>query len=795
MPKKNKEKGVALARQEEDTPQAVNDNLSDISILPQKTLINQGSTDENSDKTMENTEVMDTGEVDTVSVGGTRQDDTLDEDDEDLEETIASRAGLRYNIQSNNDQDTNDILRQAIIEISENTPFSIHDLMNRERAVALKESILTEVNMTIDVINANLQPSDKLKKFKALNEAGLAQIIVCTGDVKLLKRTDKNDKATYTISYYSHVGHNAGIWYSDESDGQDILRNICSNFSVGQKLARNIADELKSNADIKVIKEKELPYLVPCANGMLDLSQVKTDFTDYIHYTATGFDFTPYTLVDGEENPEYIRRYGNLVYTWKLRTKWNPNAANKTFCCSDGYEWSVDKHFTDAFKDNIKCIRLILEQLNFLIRGKRGDYTIFYGDGSDVSKGGGLKSTTASMQAYVLGLEHVLMRDIDELVDKDFGLAGIMGKKLLLGMETNADNQEIKGGKTAKKIMRGEQVSVNAKFKAYMEYAYKGMWIQCFNGIFNVAAKESAFYRKLLVLPFSSVFVDQDGNQISRDEIQDKFIKTAAVREYLLLLAASLGAIKHYDTECIKEAQVGVKDAQIRASSVMTFMEDVAPTFVGDNIPFPALYTAYKFGWCPQNGHNSANRGNFINGVKRWLQLTGSTEWVVLPADSYRLPADAPPEPFLAEYASGSKWVEYGNDGEWSHVYVGGASKGCAVGNQKPSPIRGCMLHRIRNDEEDILPESRGLPIDEALTEYAQFFTAWFYYYSGSIARGEMQETDCPTFKQWSEAGKAKPVYRHVWDASTGADTVLVEEFVPTEAANVIAEQEQQTAS
>ena len=94
---KDKEKGVALDRQEEVTPEAVDYSSSDNSILQQEALINQGNTDEYSEKAMENTDVADLEEDDSVFVGGTAQGDPLGEEDDDQNcEIISSTTGLIY---------------------------------------------------------------------------------------------------------------------------------------------------------------------------------------------------------------------------------------------------------------------------------------------------------------------------------------------------------------------------------------------------------------------------------------------------------------------------------------------------------------------------------------------------------------------------------------------------------------------------------------------------------------------------------------------------------------------------
>ena len=785
MPKKNKEKGVALARQEEDTPTTVNDSTSDISILPQKALENQGNEDAMSENVMENTDVAILEEDGSGSVGGAGQDDTIDEDDENQDfEIISSTAGLKYKGGNVGVVDANDVMRKNIIALSENRPYSIHDLMNETIAEAIKADILDEVNSEIDLENANRPANSKLNRFKKLTEAALIDIIIASNDVKLLKRIDQNNKAAYSIAYYNHVGQNAGIWYSDESDDQDILSTICSNFLVKPSSMKMFTNMLKSHSNMQIIKEHERSYLVPCANGMLNLQNVNTAFSDYVHYTASGFEFTPYLTDTGEENPEYVEKYGDLVYAWKLRTNWNPDAKNVTLICEDGYEWSVDKHFVDAFGDNIKRARLVLEQLNFLVRGLRGNYTIFYGDDSPTSKGGGMKSTTANMLAYILGMGYVLPRDIDDLIDKNFGLSGIVGKKLLLGHETNADNSELKNNKVAKKLMRGNPVSIDQKFKALMEIRFKGMWIQCFNGVFNVAAKERAFYRKLRIIPFPTVVENEDGFQIERDEIQEDFIDRKCVREYLLLKAVSLGAIKGYQPDCLKEAEVGVMDAQIAASTTMRFLEEIMPCIVGNWIPVPALYQAYRFVWCVDNGHAGANSQTFVKDLMSWLQLKKLKEWELLDASkSRRMPVEAKAEPELANYMpENNPWMN--EDGKWSAKYVGGSGI-------IPQPYHGYTLKRTVISMVNGLTVDRQLSMDEALREYSEFLMAWTYQHLDDIRTGVLTEKDCISFNEWSKNGKPEPVL--AYGLSSSGFLMKVSEYRPTEVAHADKEDEDST--
>src|SRR5574344_1845880 len=94
-----------------------------------------------------------------------------------------------------------------------------------------------------------------------------------------------------------------------------------------------------------------------------------------------------------------------------------------------------------------------------------------------------------------------LSRSIDALV-KPHGFDGIVGKKLVLGDESESDSHPLTGYADFKNFVSGQLVDINPKFIRAYSYRYRGSFIQAINGMPRFADATESVFRRFLVLPF-----------------------------------------------------------------------------------------------------------------------------------------------------------------------------------------------------------------------------------------------------------------------------------------------------
>lgn len=297
-----------------------------------------------------------------------------------------------------------------------------------------------------------------------------------------------------------------------------------------------------------VIKEDDYAGIAMCNNGVLELATQ---------------ELTPYTINNGMvENPDYVKRYGKRAFFWKIVTDWNPAATDQLLIGPDGYEWSVERHFEQVLGNNSAAVRAIWEWYGFALRGISGGRALLLVDASDNAAGGGAKSTTLDIITETIGRENVFFRDLDRAVER-FGLAGLIGKRLIVGHENNS-HTAIDDSSTLKKLTRGEEAAVEKKGQDIIPYQYRGAIGNAMQRGIKAKEKSSALYRKLMIVPFPARLTAK----VERDYIQEDFIKRREVREYVLRKALSNSHGDQFSRDIVDELKQFTREVREGTSPI-----------------------------------------------------------------------------------------------------------------------------------------------------------------------------------------------------------------------------------
>lgn len=635
-----------------------------------------------------------------------------------------------------------DAIRKYIIH-----PFSrrvtVDRLLDPVAAENIKGDILKIIRRNISAAISHTPKGAfcPVKQPTRLDAEAAWRLICSTGDAAIIREEEGSGA---DLVFYHHTGSNAGIWKSDRTPEHVTLMKIGANLGLTIDQQGKIYKPLLSN--LHEIKPTTDHRFVPCRNGVVDLEGVQTTFSGLNDWTATGFDFTPYVCdtgdLFGEENPDYVKKYGDMHFTWKLDTDFNPTATNVVMTAPDGYMWSVEDHFKQVL-GNEKAIRTVWEQWNFGFRGTNGGFSYWYIDGSENSKGGGAKSTTAAMAAKVFGEQLVYMIDMDDTGGR-FSLAGVGGKKYILGNETNADHQALVNTKIIKQLSRQEAIRTEQKFDPVKTVTFRGMQVQCMNGLPRLKEKNFAFFRKIAIVEFPAMLTtDKD-----RSYIQDDYINRKEVREYVLFKALSLGNITEYTKECRQSGDQYIKKIRSASSTVYAFMEEITPDISGDKIPVNALWDAYRENWSKLNGYTGTNKETFNSDLRSWCGEADTWEFVEKPG---KIPKDAPPETFLEEYGGGN----------WS--------QGCGHWTDK---VKGKTIRNF------IIRKGRTAPKDK--TKPCIYTKRNEYLYCMYVLSLHFMDptTNQPSFKEWVAKGRPRPRFSLVQGVNPDTPQIKIEEFL-----------------
>lgn len=526
------------------------------------------------------------------------------------------------------------------------------ELRDRRVISFLKADFYTIVKFFIKAYNGrqDIGKEEKIKLGKVTTET-LWLLIEATNDVRIMERKEGTTTAK-ALGYYHHTGSKAGTWDVEEgkkdADGKVSYRTIQA---IGDLLG--VKEKYYAPVVYSHIGGSAEPQtygvdanLIPCANGVLDISNVqRTDISD-TEWTATGFDFEPYLNDDGTENTRYTERYKDAGFTYKLATNWNPQAQDMTITGDDGFEWSAQKSFEAYTEDGQykgAFVRALYETANACIRGTGlGQQNVILADGTRVGSGGGGKSTFEKMIAEVIGKYFVLFRNVDILCDTRFGLEGcdrtilaIFGNESQSSDDSKDDNGGIKDTARWKSLMRHEDITIDRKGFAIIETKIQAPFIQAVNGAIKIQANDEATWRGVIAIMFPHNFtietdangkpiLDADGNpkKIERDYILTDYIKRPEIREFLLYKALSLGAISSYNETAFKEGTKRLASIRTERSTVYTYMTEWGRTVITDRHILELVYEHYRDIWCPKRGHRGCSYETFLRKVEAWIEST-----------------------------------------------------------------------------------------------------------------------------------------------------------------------------
>lgn len=624
---------------------------------------------------------------------------------------------------------------------------TIDDLLDRRMAATIKTEVLSAVKLNATLINTTLGAGEKYPIPKRMSGEAAAILIAATGDTATTPPIAEKD-GRGAICFYHHTGPKAGTWAADYTAKEEITRRIAANLGVSlNEKSGAIADRVRDlSPEIKPNKDSTL---IPVADGVIDISQVTPIPAGPVICTMKGFHFTPYLLPDGTENPAYLAEYREkgINFTYKLATKYNPQAANVILTGKDGYNWSVDSHLETALDGNAAQIRTFWETLNFAIRHYNPGNDIYFIDGSRNQQGGGAKSTTAEMIGYVLGEHLVSYTENKELTEK-FGLSDIYDKNLIIGMEDTSNHAPVKNTDVTKKIARGEVLRYEEKYKTARGFRFEGLKIQCANRLPKFAEKGNSLFRTWVVLEFPAMLAaTTDRKYIARD-----FIKEPEVREYLLLKALSLGPIREFNPDYKRITAEYIKKIQSGGSTVFSFMNELQEAGInGDRIPREVLWDTYRGPWATARGIvNRCNWETFCEDLDAWTGQSG--EWEYQPKKSGRLRRDAPAEWFLNEFPT--QWTDRATTGgdaaEWIDTAKGTSGK----------TFKGFLIRRAPEAQTQTTPAPTVNPDaerEQTERDYILFRLAWYRLNVVRIGWDKISEDAAPTLATWIRMGKPLP--------------------------------------
>ena len=506
------------------------------------------------------------------------------------------------------------LIREAVVKARQMGRYTMDDLSEQRIADRVVTFVLNYATARAVQLNDVRKRFDMaavpVPKQKISLEAGCS-IILGTGDVARLVNDDEDNPAPM-LAVYHPKGDYAGVWTIVDAAYSARIREVLARLNVPRSYIKGGVDQLTDTAPIIRYSRHAMLNMYPLNDGVLEFDELG------------GREFTPYLDDNGDPNPDYEERYGReACFVCKSSASYRPGAPCPTFACSDGFAWNPYDHIRDSLSGNDAAITCILQSVLFGIRGMSGDRVFWFMDGTENGNGGGGKSTTAAMVAASVGMSNVAELSIDELATKEHYAGRIVGKLMILGDETSAGQKMIDTSDIIKRLMRGETITINDKYRTPYPYQFQGLWIQCMNTNPKFREKENALYRMVLPVYFNCTFT----SGTHHPEIRKVFSKSQDTVDWLVNYALdTYGHVTEYDPDAVAKLRLRIADIRAASSTVYSFLDNYILDAANDDIPVGVLYRFYDQ-WCQNNGFARATSvQQFCQDAVQWTAMRGGWE-------------------------------------------------------------------------------------------------------------------------------------------------------------------------
>lgn len=398
--------------------------------------------------------------------------------------------------------------------------------------------------------------------------------------------TDSSSADMCPIAVYNDEGDYAGVYTTDESDIESIIRDAVPTIS------KRGVDECK--AFLRTMAPVKSRYsdsnLIPVNNGI--------------------YDYKNKTLMDF--SPEY-------VFSSKVSTDYNPNAANVVIHNDgDGTDWDIESWMKDL-SDHPEAANLFWQIIGATVRSnERWNQAAFFYS----TKGNNGKGTLCRLIRNLVGMQNCCSISLDAM-GREFMLSPLL-KASAIVVDENDVGTYIEKSANLKSIVTGDSFSINRKHLAPISFSFSGFMIQCLNDAPKFRDKTDSILRRIIFVPFDKCFTGRE-----RKYIKEDYLGRQEVLEYVLKkVLEDLPEYHSIDTPqyCID----ALADFRLSNDNVAEFMSEVLDDLQWSAVTWKELYAFYR-GWLKKYGAGTDGRAcvkyrDFRSSARTILD-TGVYDW------------------------------------------------------------------------------------------------------------------------------------------------------------------------
>lgn len=425
---------------------------------------------------------------------------------------------------------------------------------SQDEVTEIEYRILDEVNRWISTVVAD--DGEKIQRLSYLPNAAIARLMIALEGIKALNYSDGNNAGNYQLGIYQDCGENEGIYVTTEDLFIKVIKKY--NFNISVSGIRQVMELLRYTAPVVAVRKYR--NLIPVNNGIFDYDTKK---------------LLPFS-------PDY-------VFVSKCKVNFNAAATNVVIHNDDdGTDWDVDS-WIHELTDDPQVEKLIWQIIGAVIRPNvRWDKVIM----PYSTKGNNGKGTLCRLLRNLCGEGNYTSIAINDM-SKNFRLSPLLHVSAVIVDENNVTGY-LDDASTFKALITGDQVQIEEKYKAPVDFRFSGLMVQCVNFLPRVNDKTSSFYRRILMVPFEKCFTGAE-----RKYIKDDYLNRQEVLEYVLCKV--LEKIPSYYEFDVPDACTRLlDDYKTFNDPVRQFAEEMLPELKWQLVPNKFLYDLFK-AWYEEN--------------------------------------------------------------------------------------------------------------------------------------------------------------------------------------------------
>ena len=451
---------------------------------------------------------------------------------------------------------------------------------NREK---IKEEIVNQTRIIIDMQNALLSKTTKMKVPDRLTNVQIARIIELVEPVVCISAGKDDDEETEfdLLGVYEYDGPNKGIYNTSEKALKQIIRYY------------NFAAVERDMEEVKQMLRLLLPRKRRCMDR--DLIAVNNGIFDYKRKVL--LPFTP-----------------DKIFLSKSRVNYNPNAVNITIHNSDdNTDWDVESWMSELSNDP-GIVNLLWQVLGAIIRPfvRWNKSAWLYSETGNSGKG-----TLCELMRNLCGRGSYASIALSDF-SKDFMLEPLIHSNAII-VDENDVGIFLDKVANLKAVITNDVLLINRKFKKPVSYQFFGFMVQCLNEFPRIRDRSESLYRRQLFIPFDKCYTGSE-----RPYIKGDYLSRPEVLEYVLFKVLNMNYYKLSEPAACKAMLDELKEAN---SPVREFVEDMLPQCQWDLLPFTFLYDLYKAWLAKVNPVGSALSRNCFN-RELIAAVSGNPGWV-----------------------------------------------------------------------------------------------------------------------------------------------------------------------